>query len=408
MNNYQDFLNTLLADLDELPVFVSENTKEFYDSYYLDAKESGLNESEILEKFESPETISSQIKLDYYLYQPKQAKKVFLGLFRNVFTRQAAISSGKFVLGIVTYLFAILFYLLNLLLKVGSIAVLGSGIYLIYSDYGLILNPQTISILATSLVALSLFMLVAILFEWMSFLLRKVNVNLLRDEFRKLKQPLKKKLKPGVVIYGIVLLISMIGVLTSPVYQDLTKIWMSIEPSEFRIVTETFDVTDINELYLDVRHTNIQIEYADVSEIEVYYELPEYFDLNYSTHDGVLRIQEVENNEIPYLEFFTRHEGTLDLIIKLPEDIQLDNIKIKSVGSNMELSIREVNLEIETSTSIINLEYTGEYNLDLQTDRGVVTVGNVTDTTYILDESNLYDIEVDGVSTVISVHQIIE
>lgn len=113
MSSYQEFLNTLLAELDDVPSSVSDNTKEYYDSYYLDALESGLVESDIIEQLGDPISIANQIKLDYYLYQPSKTAKVFKNLFKNVFTKKAAISTGKFILAIVTYVFSALFYLHN-------------------------------------------------------------------------------------------------------------------------------------------------------------------------------------------------------------------------------------------------------------------------------------------------------
>jgi uncharacterized membrane protein len=408
MNSLEQFLNTLLADLDDLPVYVVENTKEYYESYFLDAKEEGLSDSDILIRLGDPASISSQIKLDYYLYQPKETNHLFKKLFSGVLARKAAVSTTKFITAILSFALASIFYIMQIAFALSAVGALAIIIYIIYTDLGFEFSDKFGLYISVGALSFSMLMLLNILCKKISFTLRKLTINLIRKNNSKTNSFKKKRFKPAVVFYLILLLVSSIIISVSPISEKLYNIWMSNQPNEYQTVNETFDITEIDNIVLNTYHTNIEVVFADVEEIELNYEKPSYFNFSYSIIDRTLKVSEVDNFEIPFIEFFARHEGTLDLIITLPNDYLLDNLTIWSIGSNMDIQVKDYDLSIYTQTSNIELQYYDDYNIFVETKRGIVEIEDIFYKRYNNDGGYLNTITINGISTVIHTQKIEE
>lgn len=400
MNSLEQFLNTLLADLDELPVYLSESTKEYYESYFIDAKEEGLSETEILSQLGDPINISSQIKLDYYMYQPKQAKKVFQKLLSLIFSKSAFASTSKLILGIVSYIISVAFYITQIILMIGGIGVLAISVYLIFEN-GIGFNDKAIALGSTGLLAFSLMMISAVILKAISFSLRKLINSLVRDNSIHPAHKKTKKFKPAIIFYSVLAILSVVFIMTSPIYQKLSNIWLSIPPTEYTEIEYALDETDIHEIIVDTLHANIIISYGDVETVTLRYEKPTYLDFYFYVLDGKLQVSEFSTGEIPYLEDFARHEGTLDLEIVLPRSLNLDSIDIDSVGSNMKIEVNSYDLDIHTTTSNIELLMVGDYDMVFETKRGSVLMDGVNSRRYNLLEGNDNTIKIHGVSTLI-------
>jgi len=338
MNSLEQFLNTLLADLDDLPAYLVENTKEYYESYFLDAKEEGLSDLDILERLGDPSSISSQIKLDYYLYQPKQTNQLFKKILKGLFKNKAALSTAKYITGFITFVIAASFYLVQLALIVSGIGVLAATSYVLYVDYDFALGTSSYLFISTGILGFSICMLISVLFKALSFWLRKLTINLIRLSDSTVEKRETKKFKPAILVYTILLIGASIFTATSPISKDLLYIWLSETPETYEVLEYTVDETAIEDLRINTIHANITVYYDDVEDIEIRYEKATYLNFSYMVYDGTLFINEADNGDIPFLsDFFARHPGTLELTIVLPNSMSIGDIDIYTYGSEIDI-----------------------------------------------------------------------
>lgn len=407
MNSLEQFLNTLLAELDDLPVYVTENTKEYYESYFLDAKEEGLSDLDILEKLGDPASIASQIKLDYYLYQPKQTNQVFKRLFKGVFSK-TALTTTKLITGIITFIFAAIFYIVQLALVISGIGVIAAIIYVLYVDYNFVMASNTYLIITAGLVGLSVCMLFSVFFKAISFWFRKMTVNLIRQSDSNVKRSKTKKFKPAILIYTIIFIVSAIFTVASPVSKDLFYIWISETPETYEVFNNTVDDESIQYINIETLQANVNIYFGDVEDIQITYEKATYMNFDYYVQDNTVYIKETSNGDIPYLEeFFSRHEGTLDLNIVLPYYNTFDVVSIHSKGSNIYIDGMNCDLEIITEASSIDIGYIGEYEIEVYTKRGdIIHNGEYYGNIYDNNSGAIQTIYIETVSSLVELIEV--
>lgn len=405
MNSLEQFLNTLLADLDDLPVYVVDNTKEYYESYFLDAKEEGLSDFDILDKLGDPASISSQIKLDYYLYQPKQTNQVFKRLYSGVF-QKTALSTGKYLLGITIFILAITFYIVQLAFLISGIASIGMTGYLLYSNNFLI-NDVGVMYLCSGGVAFAVLMLISVIFKALSFWFRKATTQIIRESDSSVKKQKKKRFKPAILLYTLILIASLIFIVTSPIYKDLLYIWISERPASVEVLEYTIDELNVDDIVIESEHVNVFIYYSDVDDIEIRYDNVSYMDFSYHIYEGKLFITESANEEIPFLhDFFARHPGTLELYVILPETMTLNSLEVETVGSPIFIERADYDIGIVTQTSHVDISYIGEYDFNIETRRGSFEFEGETYTDFQESNNNQNMISIEGSSPNIEVEEI--
>jgi len=397
MNNLDQFIEQLLILLDDLPESLIEQTKEFYDSFILDAKDEGLDDDEILKKLGNPLHIANQIKLDYYLNNESSKRKRFAKVSKAVFGRKVVATGFAAFSAIVTFFVWMMFFLI----EVASIVAAFAWLLLFLSQsvyYSLIPVISVLGQLGIAILGFSAMLLLSRFFHLFSTIFRQITIRLITGKKRAVFLKSNKSSRIRFVLLTLMFVVGLFSFVFTPTMTYASSIWLSTEAPLSMIQTDLFSSDDVDMISLELLNANVEVSYANVESIEVTYTKEPWLEYSVVLNEGVLYLIEETNHELPFMSFLARHPGMQTLTIVLPSDKQLDHLFITSIGSNIHLQDIDYNLTIDCDNSLIQFNTTAFYNYDIQTSHGeVIFNDNYLGEGYLLNQGSAISIQITGI-----------
>jgi uncharacterized membrane protein len=389
MNDIDSFMHELESALVNAPENVKEDIIEYYREYIDDAQKENLSDKEILQKVGSPGKIANAALAEAIIQSTSKnpGPVNLIKTSRKVYGRGVARAARSMFLGLVSIfplLSALLFYVSSV---VFGIAAPVSAAFLVYF---IIINPSPLvsdilgqsglilTIVALCLIVAWVFWKCANGFTKATMYLFKKMVNKAKSENSpankavKIKQPVSKAI--GITL-ACLLIIGLVLSSTGGIFPKYFALWNSQKPDNIVVVDKSFSSAGLTKISINTLNSSIEVVPSESEEVEVIYEQPPYFKLDFKNDGYMLLLQEVSNGRLPLIDYLSIHEGMTKMTVKLPQNMQETDLYLTTKSGDVEIksSVKSVNADTYSGDITIHTP-DGKYNGKLNSVSGNIEV----------------------------------
>lgn len=387
-NKAADFINSLKENLSGLSEEEKLNVILYYEEYLDDARDSGKDIDEVLKNLGDPSDIAAVILAEESFNQArnKPGIKNFNKVIKNIFLGV----SGPFGYFIRT-IYLIIVYSLIVIFTGASLASLLCAVTgfagLMYETFKI---PSSFPAerLGTAGMALFAFGVFAVL-SYAFFIISRWLVSGATDTIRKMVrknihqksyEAVVEKRKQGTgklipLILSVVIIVGLILSVSSGLPIKLFYIFNSMKPENIKLAVNEYNADGVKKMKITTEHSCIKIvsDNTNPGKIVITYEQPDWLVHQATGSSGEIVFKESANGRLPLFNLVSLHESRTDVTVYLPDNINIDLIKIESRGGFVYISDILQNIEVKTYTGSIDLDNSKiqeSYNINAKTESG--------------------------------------
>lgn len=382
------FLEELEQKLEGIPEAEAKGALEYYEEYLNDALDEGKSVDELLEQMDSPEKISAIIKTEASIRKVqsspdlKNYSKVLKYAFSSITAPVSILLFSVFIF--ITYGIALMLFCGAIAAAIAAVAIF---VGLLYEAVKIPLNfiPEIIGTAGIGLfgagtcllTAYGLFLSCRIFIRLSSGLVgRMLNKSLRATPETQGEQLNKGKSRKKLVRVCIVAALAGLTIATaSGMPVKMFRIFNSMEPSSITTKVWEYDKTAVKGIVIDTEHSHIRVEKSASDKIIVKYEQPDWLKSEAEFIDGQIIFTEKSIGRLPLFQLVSMHENRTDVVVELPEGMNLDSFGLETRGGFVYVENIEYDVIVKTYSGSIFLAAGGSdkpYNVKATTNTGLL------------------------------------